>query len=141
MILYLDTSSLVKLYVDEVHSAVVFSWFSAAQVVGTSVVAYPEFMSALSRRTRAGDLTAEQRDSLSTRFASQWNQYLLFPVAERVAGGLALEHGLRGFDAVHLAAACAAREQPAGGSLFFSSFDHGLNKAAKAEGLRVLTVE
>lgn len=140
MILYLDTSSLVKLYLEEAHSDAVIGWFAEAKVVATSVVAYPEFMSALSRRTRVGDLTAEQRDSLSDRFDAQWSQYLVFPVADRAAGRLARKHGLRGFDAVHLAAACAVGEQSVGGSFSFSSFDSALNQAAGAEGLGVLTV-
>ena len=42
MILYLDTSSLVKLYVEEVHADRVKEWVDEAEMVGTCRVAFPE---------------------------------------------------------------------------------------------------
>ena len=55
MILYMDTSSLVKLYVDEVHSEAVHRWVQVVNVIATSRVAYPETLTALARRRREGD--------------------------------------------------------------------------------------
>ena len=55
MILYLDTSSLVKLYLDEIHSEAVHRWAQEAEVLATSRVAYPETFAALARRWREGD--------------------------------------------------------------------------------------
>ena len=49
MILYLDTSALVKLYVEEAHSDWVHACAAEAEVLATSVVARPEMLSALSR--------------------------------------------------------------------------------------------
>lgn len=46
MIAYLDTSSLVKLYLDEEHSELVREWSEAAEAVATSRVALPEAISA-----------------------------------------------------------------------------------------------
>lgn len=56
------------------------------------------------------------------------------------AGRLVKKHGLRGFDAVHLSSAKMMKRN-ADLALFFSSFDDKLNKAARAEGLEVLTPE
>lgn len=56
MILFLNTSALVKLYVEGAHSVTVREWVDEAEVVATCRVAYPEAVSALSRRMRAGDL-------------------------------------------------------------------------------------
>ena len=56
MILYLDTSSLVKLYLDEIHAEAVRQLAGQAEVLATSKVAYPEAMAALSRRFREGDM-------------------------------------------------------------------------------------
>ena len=53
MILYLDTSALVKLYVEEAHTDDVRGWVDAAEIVATCRVAYPEAVSALNRRMRA----------------------------------------------------------------------------------------
>lgn len=46
MILYLDTSSLIKLYVEEDGSSEIESLVEQATLVCTSVVAYPEARSA-----------------------------------------------------------------------------------------------
>jgi hypothetical protein len=52
MTLYLDTSSLVKLYVAEPGSEAVHKLVDAATVVATSTVAYTETRAALARRRR-----------------------------------------------------------------------------------------
>lgn len=64
MILYLDTSSLVKLYVAELGSAQVRQMVVRAGVVATSVVAFPEARSAFARLAREGrSLSALRRES------------------------------------------------------------------------------
>ena len=60
---------------------------------------------------------------------------------EAAAGELAVHHALRGFDAIHLEAALAARAKSATVPVCFSPFDVQLNAAAEAEGLTVLTPE
>jgi uncharacterized protein len=59
LILYLDTSSLVKLYVEEAGSATIATLVAEASLVCTSVVAYPEARSALARLRREGGLSTE----------------------------------------------------------------------------------
>jgi uncharacterized protein with PIN domain len=49
MILYLDTSSLLKLYVEEPGTSEVQSRVELADVVATSVIAYPEAHAAVAR--------------------------------------------------------------------------------------------
>ncbi len=49
-----------------------------------------------------------------------------------------MRHVLRGFDAVHLAAAVTLRDAVGDDGVAFSSFDAELNRAAVAEGLIVL---
>jgi len=55
--LYLDTSSLVKLYIAEPGSELVRELVNQAVVVTTSVIAYTETRAALARRRREGALT------------------------------------------------------------------------------------
>jgi len=56
MILYLDTSALVKRYFQESYSDEILSrWKSAAQIA-TSFVAYAETMASLYRKKRDADL-------------------------------------------------------------------------------------
>lgn len=52
MILYLDTSSLVKVYIAEAGSDEVQALVASAAVVTTSRIAYPEMRAALARRRR-----------------------------------------------------------------------------------------
>ena len=76
MILYLDTSSLVKLYVQENHSAFVKEWVKKAEIVATCRVAYPETMSAMNRRFRNGDMSQKEYELLIKEFSREWNHFV-----------------------------------------------------------------
>ena len=105
MILYLDTSSLLKLYVEEAGTREVESRVEAADVVATSVIAYPEAHAALARRRREGALTRSELRIALDRFRDSWFRYLAVSLSSPVyvrAGALAITHGLRGMDAIHL---------------------------------------
>jgi len=138
LILYLDTSSLVKLYVTEAHSSLVRGWAEEAEVLATCRVAYPEMISALNRRFRAGDLARGDYDLLVESFTGQWTDFAVIDFDEIAAGRLAAAYGLRSFDAVHLSAALLLRSSPHAPSLAFSSFDERLAGAATAEKLTAL---
>jgi len=138
VILYLDTSSMVKLYVEEADSESVRQWVAEAEVVATCRVAYPETLSALARRCRKGDLSRQDFDVLVRCFTDEWGSYAAIDFDELEAGRLVTEHGLRGFDAVHLAAAGTLRNPEYSVAVSFSSFDAALNRAAEAEGFSVL---
>ncbi|HEX7180554.1 MAG TPA: type II toxin-antitoxin system VapC family toxin [Thermoanaerobaculia bacterium] len=138
MILYLDTSTLVKLYVEEEHSELVRDWVEEAEAVATSQVAYPEALSAFARRWNRGDLTDEEMSRARESLTGDWPSFVLLPVDERRAGGLVIEHLLRGFDAVHLAAAQDLFELFPSDDVVFSSFDKTLLQTARAEGLSTL---
>ena len=140
MILYLDTSSLLKLYLDEDHSDLVHDWASAAEILCTSRVAYPEAMAALARRWRQGDLDDQDFDSAREALADDWPYFSAIDLDERAAAELAVRLDLRGFDAVHLAAAVEVVTE-SDAPTFFSSFDRQLDRAARAEGLAVLDAE
>jgi uncharacterized protein len=54
LIAYLDTSSLVKLYVEEEGSALIRQLVERTELVATSVLAYPEARAALARQGNEG---------------------------------------------------------------------------------------
>ncbi len=140
MILYLDTSSLVKLYVEEVNSDKVREWVQEAEIVATCRVAYPETVSAFTRRFNSGDMSKNDYEGLLNCFSDDWGSVVALDFDEIDAGVMVKKHGLRGFDAVHLSAArlfINRINKPA--IMAFSSFDTSLNKAAAAEGLMNLT--
>ena len=134
VILYLDTSSLVKLYVEEIGSADVRDLVAQATVVVTSVVAYPETRAALARLRRSGDLTPAQSSAAKRAFEAQWPAFLTVEVTapvSREAGALAERYALRGFDALHLASFAEIARRAGPTEARFSSFDDRLNKAAR----------
>lgn len=136
MILYLDTSSLVKLYVAEIGSAEVRRLVDEAGVGATSVVAFPEARAAFVRLAREGTLTAEQLASVRSGFLRDWESLLKVRALKRVyerAGDLTEEHALRGFDALHLASFLELRDRAESEEVEFSAFDARLTAAAAAE--------
>lgn len=139
MILYLDTSSLAKMYIEEAGSSLVRQWAEEAEILATCRVAYPEMVSALSRHFRGGTLSRAPYELILERFAEEWKHFAVVDFDEVEAGRLAAAHGLRGFDAVHLAAALLLASSDPALAVAFSSFDQKLNDAATAEGLTVLS--
>ncbi len=137
MILYLDTSSLVKLYVDETASADVAGWVRSAEIAGTSLIAYAEARAAFARRFRENAFSSKDYKRMLSQFESDWKNFLAIHVTAelvRLAGDFAEKHGLRGFDAVHLASAVTLREKLAS-PVTFSCYDIRLQNASQREKL------
>ncbi|RLD99322.1 MAG: VapC toxin family PIN domain ribonuclease [Aquificota bacterium] len=140
MILYLDTSALIKLYVSEPGTGAVKEWVNEAKAVSTSRVAYVEARAGIARKYREGEFSVGEYRSVLKDLEKDWRDYLVVEVSEEVAtlgGDLTDKHPLRGFDAIHLASALflKARVQS---EVSFSCFDLKLGNAAEAEGLVVL---
>ena len=134
MTLYLDTSSLVKLYVAEPGSDAVRGLMAQASVVATSGIAYPEARAALARRRRERALTAGAFTRAKRAFEDDWTKYLAVEVSASVcreAGELAERYRLRGYDAVHLASYLEIARGAGVTETQFSSFDNRLNRAAE----------
>lgn len=136
MILYLDTSSLVKLYVPEDGSNDVLRLVGRADVVATSVVAFAETRSAFARLRREETYPSQQVDSMRGKFLQDWASILKIRVLRRVyerAGELTDRYPLRGFDALHMASYLEIVGQTPEERVRFSAFDERLNDAVRAE--------
>jgi uncharacterized protein len=137
MIVYLDTSSLVKLYIEEEGSSQVDGLVKSSEVAATSIVAYAEARAAFARRYREKSFTPAEHDRIKTYFDKDWSSYLIMSLSGdmiRFAGDLAEKHVLRGFDSIHLASALTlGRELSI--SIVFSCFDDNLQKAYRLEDL------
>ncbi len=132
MILYLDTSALVKLYVEETGTAEVVSWVDAATVVATSRVAFAEARAAFARHRREGGFTPGLWRKAVAILDDDWSRYAIVEVTDgvvRSAGQLADRHALRGFDAIHLASALELRGDQ--NEVRFGCFDDRLSLAAR----------
>jgi predicted nucleic acid-binding protein len=140
VILYLDTSALVKLYIEEACSQEVKKAVHKSQIVSTSRVAYVEARAGIARKYREGEFSNEEYDQVVGDLVRDWDNYFIMEVSESVAklgGILAERQSLRGFDAIHLASAIILRDR-ARLDVAFSCFDERLKAAAVAEGLSVI---
>ena len=134
MILYLDTSSLVKLYVPEPDADKIKTLVAEAASVVTSRITCPEFYSAVTRRLNSKEITRKKYELLCAAFSADWQRMYALDFDEIEAGRLVCKHGLRGADAIHLASARQLACYDASLEIVFSSADRKLNEAAEKEG-------
>ncbi len=134
MTLYLDTSSLIKLYVAETGSDRVHRAAGEATALSTSRVTYTETRAAFARLRREGHLTPSAFMSAKRQFDEQWTSYLAVEVTDalcREAAALAELYGFRGFGSIHLASYAEIARAAGAEAHRFSSFDDRLNDAAR----------
>lgn len=139
MIAYFDTSAIVPLLIDEPGSGHARrAWDEASRIVGVQLV-YPEARAALAQARRLGRLTSAQLRTAVHALDERFPQIDVVEIDEplaREAGALAEAHGLRGYDAVHLAAAQRV-QQP---DLVLVAGDRSLLAAAGAIGVTVASI-
>jgi len=138
VIVYLDSSALVKLFVSEPQDHLVHDWVQQADVVATSQVAYAEACSALARSQREGRLSPARGKAALTELSAKWPDFAVIIVDELAAGDLAVKRALRGFDAIHLAAALRLCGETDPMETIFVTFDDRQARAAAAEGFSVV---
>ncbi|MBI1811879.1 MAG: type II toxin-antitoxin system VapC family toxin [Nitrospirae bacterium] len=140
MIVYLDTSSLVKLYVEEAGSAIVRDVTQKASVIAASKIAYAEARAAFARKQRDDGFSITALRKIVADLNRDWESYFIIEVTDgiiRSAGDIAEKYLLRGFDSIHLASAVNLKGKILG-EVYFSSTDAKLNRAAGKEGIKVL---
>jgi predicted nucleic acid-binding protein len=115
VIVYLDTSALVKLYAEEEESGeLVRQAVDEAERIATSTVAYAEARAGLARKEREGVFTKAGHRGAVEDLDNDWPTYARLIVSDtlsRRAGELAERHALRGYDSVHLASALRFAER------------------------------
>jgi predicted nucleic acid-binding protein len=139
VILYADASALVKRYVSEAGSAEIIALTNQAVAVATAVISRAEVAAALARSVRQGVLQESGGRRAQRKFARDWPDIVRVPVTEALvlrAESTAWEYGLRGYDAVQLAAALTWRES-IGVDVTLATFDRQLWEAAPDAGLQV----
>lgn len=139
MMPYLDASAVVKRYVIEAGSREVIDLTAAAPAVATALITRAEVAAALARAVRLGVLDDKGGLAAQRRFAREWSDLARVPVTEALvarADTLVWNHRLRGYDAVHLAAALTWQDF-IGEDVTLATFDRQLWEAAPRAGLRV----
>ena len=140
MNLYIDTSALIKIYVQESNSELVQGWIENAEVVATGLMTRAETSSGINRVFRMKIANESQYRTALSDFRRNWEEWHRIPVTEQIvarADFLICQFVLKGYDAVHLACALTwhdALHAP----VAFATFDAQLHEAAKNAGLSVL---
>lgn len=144
-LLFLDTSALVKLYVQELGTDRMLALVNPAanHRVAISSLARLEFRAAVRRREKLGDIDHAIADGLIREFVDHLGSvYQVQPVNDAVldeAAGMIDRYALRAYDAAQLGGCLALR------SIFgdevevqFVCADESLLEAARAEGIVVV---
>ena len=135
MLLFCDTSSLLKLFIEEAGSATVRRLVQGSTVAVASL-AYAESHATFARQHREGILKADQLASLKRQFEVAWAEFLEVHFGSRPQSriaGLCQSWPLRGADAVHVACALACEDE--GLQVLFVTSDRRQLAAAVGEGL------
>lgn len=140
MILFCDTSALVKLYLREEFSDEVRAVADEAKAIAVSRISWAETMATLARRVRETPADAQAIESVRLRFRNDWPDFAIVEVTQslvELAGEYADTFALRGYDSVQLASAqllhAGTKE-----AFCFACFDTRLQKAASVLGMQTL---
>ena len=135
---YLDSSVLVKAFVEEPGSRQALRLVRGPAVIATSALTYAEIISALRRKLRESLLKETDYERVARELDRSWREFDVVPVSNdvlRQARRMLERYPLRAGDAIQLGSAVLI-------SVFsrvvFASDDKRLTAAAKAEGLDVL---
>lgn len=134
MITYVDTSSVLKLVIDEPGSDRAELIWDGAETLVSAALIVVEGRAALAAAERGGRLTADQHRTAKGAFGALVDELSIVEVTEDLitaAADLAEQVGLRGYDAVHLAAALSVK------ATILTSADTALCDAAEQHGLHI----
>ena len=140
MILFCDTSALIKLLIDEPKSDQMQQASSDAEAIAVCRITWAEAMAAMARRQREDPMSGNNIDLARGRLIQNWNDLTIVEVSQNLvetAGRFADGFALRGYDSVQLAAAHELRKST-DQTLTFASYDRRLRQAAQLLQLEVL---
>jgi predicted nucleic acid-binding protein len=122
---FLDTSALVPLLIREASSVACQRFWNDADAVVAVRLAFVEIAAALAQAQRLGRLTEPDHRSTIDSLEQLWQEIDVVEVDDRLmrrSADFARRFGLRGYDAVH----CAAAEQLSDESLVAATGDRQL---------------
>ncbi|MBN1946426.1 MAG: type II toxin-antitoxin system VapC family toxin [Bradymonadales bacterium] len=115
---FVDTSALVKRYIDERGSTALHErTFGRTEVaVLVSSLTYAEMYATFSRLLRDGEVTVAEHRTVLERFERDWSSFVIVefgPSVRNLVAELASAHALRGSDLAQLASAAHMRSRRA----------------------------
>lgn len=138
MIVYFDTSALVKRYLRETGSDKVVALLNEPDhLFGSSVITKVEISAAFQKAVRMDIVSSAMAMEIWDDFLNHWQTFtrlhITVGIIER-ASDIAWKHGLRGYDSLHLAAASLWQET-LGVTVAFAVFDRDLRLACLKAGM------
>ena len=133
MILYCDTSALLKLFVDEEGSDSIIQACHRCQAIAVCRITWAEAMAAFAQRDRFQGANNSALAQSRSAFEQAWHGFAIVEISQLLVEKAVIyaeAFGLRGCDSVQLAAAHHLQEHltlP----LSFACFDRRLNQAAQ----------
>ena len=143
LIVYLDTSAFLKLYLAEPGSDAIGQLVADANLLCTHMLGYAEMRAALSRAARLQHITPEQLQEWVAEFEHDWETLRVIAPDHamiRRAGGLAEQCQLKGYDSIHLAAAEAVALTVGMDRFTMAVYDKQLAKATRSLGIPVFDI-
>ena len=108
MILFCDTSALMKLLVDEAQSDQMRQISTTVDAIGVCRISWAETMAALARLQREDPVCNEDLEQARQHLIQSWKTFTIIEVSQQLvetAGRFAEVFALRGYDSVQLDAA------------------------------------
>jgi predicted nucleic acid-binding protein len=140
VIVYFDTSALVKRYVEETSSREVEALFEEENtILGSVIIAQVEMAAALQKAIRLGNASEALLPEIWQDFLDDWKSFTRIQVSSSLvekASQISFTHKLRGYDSLHLAAACLWQEKLAL-PVTLATFDRELWLAGQEAGVEV----
>jgi predicted nucleic acid-binding protein len=140
MILYLDTSALLKKYFREIGSNEIIARWKEATAIVTSSVAYAEALASIHRKKREVKFNNDIFEKILHQFRRDWNSFIRVEVTDDLndwIDNIISRCPLRGFDAIHLASALIVHDKLPE-EFLFTCYDNKLLQAAQTVGLKTL---
>jgi predicted nucleic acid-binding protein len=140
VILYCDTSALIKLLIREPQSDQMQEVCSRAEAIAVCRITWAEVMAGLARRQREDPASGNDLEQARQHLIEAWQSLTIVEVSQKLvetAGRFADAFSLRAYASVQLAAAHqlqATTDVP----VTFACFDRRLNQAAQLLQLAVL---
>ena len=138
MIVYFDTSALLKAYVQEGGSKDVIALMDEGDnLFGSLVLTKVEMASAIQRAIRTTQSSPVSATNAWQDFLDDWESFTRLRVTTGTiekASDFAWKYGLRGYDSLHLASALLWQET-LGIKITFAAFDRDLWLASQKTGL------
>ena len=137
--IYLDSSALVKRYIEEDGSDKVNALLEERSVAAASRLAYPEILAAITRRHKAKEIETGAFERIKEAFKFDWASFVVVEFhidVFQLIDEIIIKYALKGADSVHLSSALWLKKAMKQDVVFVAS-DLELIKAAKAEKFQI----